>query len=82
MSDATEWADENSTDVVLIPAEWRVTCSACGRFVSSARCGTVYAPYGDRLQYDGYQDIVDCNRCGVQEMGFAVIRWERSRSPQ
>lgn len=56
-------------------ADSRPTCRKCGRFVAYSACGTVYAPWGDQLQYDGWQDLVRCGKCGLQEQGWVPTRW-------
>lgn len=57
-------------------ADWRFACTKCGRFVARSSCGEVYAPYGPTLEYDAYEMVTDCPRCGRQRVNEVPIRIE------
>jgi len=60
---------------VIYPTDWRYSCPKCSRFLPSAGVGEVYAPYGDRLQYDGTALMGKCLRHGAVEVRPTPVRW-------
>ena len=57
------------------PVDWRYRCPKDGRFLPGADISEIYAPWGDRLQFDGYALMGVCPCHGVIEVEMTPVRF-------